>query len=383
MSSTRLSIAAHRAFPSNLLDGAIPTAGEGLLVASGMSDLSRALMTAERDNSEALLLFTPNVDDVVEIVETSRRERPTMALVVAMPGPLNGEIAEALKAGADEIVVLPAESATVALAVQKAIARVANRDSGVLTSTDESPLVVVLGPKGGVGKTTVSTNLATELVSRGKKTLLVDLDLQFGDVGIVLGVQPDRTVYDLAQVPGKLDADRLSAFVMTTQDGLDVLLSPVRPDQAEALDGERVDHLLHVARSMYDVVVVDSPPAFTAPAIAAIDQSSLCVAVGTLDLPGLKNLKVGLQTLELMSVKRDRVLVVLNRSDSKVGLTTYDVKEVLSRPPDVSVPSDRSVPRSVNSARPLVALEPKSAPAKALRSVADRVADSLFPATDE
>src|SRR3954451_8129575 len=140
MKSMKLSIAAHRAFPSGLLDGAIPTAGEGVLVASGMSDLTRALMSAERDNSEALLLFTPRVEDVTEVLATSRRDRPDMALIVAMPGPMNGEIAEAFKAGADEIVVLPAESSSVAVAVQKAIARVANRDSAVAATSDSAPL---------------------------------------------------------------------------------------------------------------------------------------------------------------------------------------------------------------------------------------------------
>jgi pilus assembly protein CpaE len=99
--------------------------------------------------------------------------------------------------------------------------------------------------------------------------------------------------------------------------------------------------------------------------------------IGTMDLPGLKNMKVGMETLELMGFPRDRVVTVLNRSDSKVGLIAHDVKKILDTTPDVSVPSDRSVPRSLNAARPIVAAAPKAGPAKALRALGERVADAI------
>jgi pilus assembly protein CpaE len=100
--------------------------------------------------------------------------------------------------------------------------------------------------------------------------------------------------------------------------------------------------------------------------------------VGSLDLPGLKNMKVGLETLTLMGVSPDQVTLVLNRSDTKVGLSMGDVRQILPRSPDISIPSDRSIPRAVNSARPLVASDPKSRPAKSLRELSDRVSARLF-----
>ena len=378
MNHTRLSIAAHGKFPGDLLDGAIPTGDDAILVASGMTDFGTALMAAERDNSEALLLFTPGVDEVREVLSNSRAARPEMALVVAMPGPVNGEISEALRAGAHEIVVLPAEAAVVGASVRTAMARVTHEaEVETAVAIGEAPMVVVLGPKGGVGKTTVSTNVAAVLAEQGRRVLLIDLDLQFGDVGVVYGLEPERTIYDLAVAPGKLDGERLRSFVTTSVDNVHTLLAPVRPDQAEALTSERVEAILQVARAEYDVVVVDTPPAFNNTTIIAIDQANFVVMIGTLDLPGLKNLKVGLQTLDLMGVSRERTLVVLNRSDAKVGLIPSDVKRVLQRAPEVSVPSDRSVPKSLNSGRPLVAVEPRSAPAKALRELSNRVAEAL------
>ena len=131
-----------------------------------MSDFGGALMAAERDNSEVLLAFTPTVPDVLELLVHSRTTRPEMGLVVAIPGPANGSLGEALMAGAHEIVILPAERTVVAAAVQKAVARVSTRPAQTAAAIDtRSPLVVVLGPKGGVGKTTVATNLATTLAA--------------------------------------------------------------------------------------------------------------------------------------------------------------------------------------------------------------------------
>ena len=382
MSDTRLSVAAHPAFPGRMLDGAMPTGADGLLIASGMTDFGRALLAAERDNSEALLLFTPAVEEVVELLRASRTARPDMALIVAVPGPLNGEIGQALTAGADELVILPAESSVVASAVHKAMARVSTAVAAAADVQTHAPLVAVLGPKGGVGKTTVSVNLATDLAARGHRTLIVDLDLQFGDVGVVLGIEPERTIYDLAVAPGKLDAERLHGFLAESGDGVHALLAPVRPDQAEAITTDRLEHVLRVARGEFDVVVVDTPPAFTATTIVAVDQADVVVMVGALDLPGLKNMKVGLETLDLMGVAAGRVVPVLNRADSKVGLLQTDVRTVLSRPPEVLVPSDRAVPRSVNAARPLVASDPKSAPARSLRTLGDRVVAAVLQPKD-
>jgi pilus assembly protein CpaE len=312
----------------------------------------------------------------------SRSTRPDMGLVVAIPGPANGSLGEALMAGAHEIVILPAERSVVASAVQKAVARVTTAAQAASTVDLRSPLIVVLGPKGGVGKTTISTNLATTLAQRGRRTLVIDLDLQFGDVGLVLGVEPDHTIHDLVTAQGRLDGERLRGFVGTSADGVDVLLAPVRPDQAEAVTPDRLTEILDIARSEYDAVIVDTPPAFTSTTITAIDNAQHAVMVGTLDLPGLKNMKVGLETLDLMGFDRERVVTVLNRSDSKVGLLAHDVKNVLGALPQLEVPSDRRVPRSLNAARAIVVADPKAPPAKALRSLGDRIADAISPSKE-
>ncbi|HEX5248489.1 MAG TPA: AAA family ATPase [Gaiellales bacterium] len=378
MNHARLSIAAHGSFPGSMLDGAMPNGDDGLLIASGMTDFDRALMTAERDNSEALLLFTPRLEDTYDLLRTSRSSRPAMALIVAVPGPQNGQLAEALKAGADEIVILPAEAAAVATAIHKAMARVSAAAATRPSDAARSPLVAVLGPKGGTGKTTIATNLAADLATRGRETLLVDLDLQFGDVGVVLGVEPEHTIYDLATAGGTMDAERLRGFTGRSRDGVNVLLAPVRPDQADAVTAEHITAILDLARTTYDVVIVDTPPAFTSGVIAAVDQADLIVMLGSFDLPGLKNMKVGMETLQMMDVPAARILPVLNRANTKVGLLVADVTKVIGRAPEVAVPSDRGVPQSVNAARPIICMQPKSSPARSFRAIGDRVAARIL-----
>ncbi|MDT4944723.1 MAG: pilus assembly protein CpaE [Pseudonocardiales bacterium] len=385
MADPRVTLAAHARFPGELLDGAMPNGASGVLVTGGLADFDKALMAAERDHSEAMVLFSPTVADVTDLLEQSQSARPEMALIVAMPGPPNGFISEALKAGADEIVILPADGHTLAAAVHTALARV-ERDEQVAHSTAQvgtaAPLVVVLGPKGGVGKTTVSTNIATELASQGRRVLLIDLDLQFGDVGLVLGVEPDRTIYDLVTASGALDGDKLRGFLRRSSDGVEALLAPVRPDQAEAVTIANLGELLEIACGEFELVVVDTPPAFTPTTIAAIDRASHVVMVGALDLPGMKNMKVGLETLQLMGFPRENVTVALNRSDTKVGLDAADVKQVLGRAPDIAIPSDRLIPRSINMTRPIVMSDPKSPPAKALKGLADRLSTNLLEPKD-
>ena len=378
MNHARLSIAAHGSFPGSMLDGAMPNGDDGLLIASGMTDFDRALMTAERDNSEALLLFTPRLEDTYDLLRTSRSSRPAMALIVAVPGPQNGQLAEALKAGADEIVILPAEAAAVATAIHKAMARVSAAAATRPSDAARSPLVAVLGPKGGTGKTTIATNLAADLATRGRETLLVDLDLQFGDVGVVLGVEPEHTIYDLATAGGTMDAERLRGFTGRSRDGVNVLLAPVRPDQADAVTAEHITAILDLARTTYDVVIVDTPPAFTSGVIAAVDQADLIVMLGSFDLPGLKNMKVGMETLQMMDVPAARILPVLNRANTKVGLLVADVTQVIGRAPEVAVPSDRGVPQSVNASRPIICMQPKSSPARSFRAIGDRVAARIL-----
>jgi pilus assembly protein CpaE len=301
-------------------------------------------------------------------VEGAVKQHADRPIVVLCAGSPNGFLQRAFEAGADDILTLPQSPTDVAFALHKAMAR--RRSSAAATGVALAPLICVLGPKGGTGKTLTTANLAVALADRGKRVAVVDLDLQFGDVGLSLGLAPEKTLYDLAKSGGSLDAEKLDGYFAVHPSGVRVLMAPTRPDHAGAVTIEFLREVYAVLRASNDYVVVDTPPGFTAEVIASIDSSSHICMVGMLDALSLKNTKLGLETLELMGYDRERVRLVLNRADSRVGISRDDVLAVLGRRPDVTVPSDRDIPRSVNEGRPIVLAKGRSDAAKAYRALA-------------
>jgi pilus assembly protein CpaE len=211
---------------------------------------------------------------------------------------------------------------------------------------------------------------------------VVDLDLQFGDLGLTLGCEPDRTIFDLATSGGTLDVDKLDAYIVTRPSGLRVLMAPMRPDQASGVAVDFLRELYPVLRTAFDYTVVDTPPGFTPEVIATIDSATSLCMVGMLDAPSLKNTRLGLETLGLMGVPSDRVKLVLNRAGTNVGISEADVMTVLGRAPDVLVPSSRDVVRAVNRGEPIVLATKRSDAAKAFRELAGLYGDKPVAAVN-
>ena len=295
-------------------------------------------------------------EEALDVIAAASSERPDRPVIVLYEGSPNGFLERAFEAGADDLVELPHSAGQLGFALEKALARRRNAGSAVA----EGAMITVLGPKGGTGKTVTSSNLAVALALAGKSAVLVDLDLQFGDVGLALGLRPTRTIYDLAVSGGSLDGEKVDGFLVEHPSGARALLAPLRPDQAAAVDTAFLRELFQILRSRFDFLLVDTPPAFTAEVIAAVDASTHLCVVGMLDALSLKDTKLGLETLEQMGYDPTAVTLVLNRADSDVGITQPDVEELLGRAPDVLVGSDRAIPRALTSGQPIVVAEPRS-----------------------
>jgi pilus assembly protein CpaE len=314
---------------------------------------------------------------VTAMVDHAVKHRPDRPVVVMSEASPNGFLRLAFEAGADDVITLPQSSEQVAFTLQKVIAR---RRGLALPGRATAPLVAILGPKGGTGKTLVATNLSVALAQRDANVVLVDLDLQFGDIGLALGLSPERTMYDLMKAGPPFDHEKLDRHLITHSSGVKVLMAPTRPDLASAVSIDFLRDIYASLRTMCDAVVVDTPPGFTPEVIATIDVSTEVCMVGMLDSLSLKNTKLGLETLDLMGYDTDHVSLVLNRADSRVGITPDDVSTIVGRGPDVSIPSDREIPRSVNEGTPIVAARQSSGAAKAFRTLADRYAKTKAPA---
>jgi pilus assembly protein CpaE len=315
-------------------------------------------------------------DGVAAMVDHAVKHRPDRPVVIMSEASPNGFLRQAFELGADDVITLPQSAEQVAFMLEKVIAR---RKGLAVPGKASAPLIAVLGPKGGTGKTLIATNLAVALAQRDANVVLVDLDLQFGDIGLALGLSPEATMYDLMRAGAPFDHEKLDRHLIKHSSGVKVLIAPTRPDQASAVSIEFLRDIYASLRTMCDAVIVDTPPGFTPEVIATIDASSEVCMVGMLDSLSLKNTKLGLETLDLMGYDTDRVSLVLNRADSRVGITPDDVSTIVGRGPDVSIPSDREIPRSINEGTPIVAARQASGAAKAFRELADRYAKTPAP----
>jgi pilus assembly protein CpaE len=325
-----------------------------------------------------LVVIGPDVEmpAVVDFAGTERTTKPLLGVVLVRRRVDTLVLKEALRAGVREVVKIDdIVGLTRACLDSLELSRQMRADVLEPATVDSSlgRLVTVFSAKGGCGKTTVATNVAAAMARAGRRVCLVDLDLAFGDVAIVLQLFPERGMADVATMVNGVDRTAVGSITTSHSERLDTVLAPVEPGLAETVTADMVSELLQVLKHTYDVVVVDTPPAFTDHVLAAFDASDQLALVTTLDIPALKNLKLTLETLDLLGYARERWTVVLNRADSKVGLAVEDVEKTLGMSIAAQIPSSRAVPAAINRGVTIVHDAPGHPVSIALRKLAEHL----------
>jgi pilus assembly protein CpaE len=358
---------------------------------SGLTD--RVVRAADPDEAMAAVaaegrdvlaaIFGPSIGDrdALALAGALQQGTPDVSVVLIRNKESEELIRQALRVGVKDVLSSASDENAVRTSTARAIeiARTLRGRLGGGVPTDPGgrapgKVVTVFSSKGGCGKTFLSTNLAVALSRGGAEVALVDLDLHFGDVAIMLHLFPSHTIYDAAQNPG-LDALSLKSFLTRHDSGIWTLVAPTEPTIADTINPSSIGTILKLLRSAFDYVVIDTPPAFSEPVLAAFDESDWLVMLATLDVPSIKNLRLTLQTMELLHFPKHRIRVVINRADSKVGLRMPDVEKLLSSPIDTTIPSSRSVPLSVNKGSPIMLEEPKGPVADSIRRVASQLVE--------
>jgi pilus assembly protein CpaE len=359
------------------LHEALNASGSGIEVVAWTAEVRDAVPYLGADEINAVLLGAGRDGDPVAAMleaDVAVIRLHTQAPVVLLVSEAHlGLVETAFTAGVDDVLVLPQLPETISFAIRKAhetggrAGAPAPPDSGV----PRGRVVTVFSPKGGTGKTVLSTNLAALLAHKsGKRVLLVDLDLQFGDAAIMLGVDPTHTMHELVLAPGELDAGKLAAYTTRHKSGLDLLAAPMRPEDAELVTESKVLRILEVAREAYDIVVVDTSPFFYGPMLAVLRPTDQLLVLCGLDVPTLKNVKLSLRTLEQLGFPSSRTSLVLNRVTSNVGLTKEDVEEALGVRVTFEIPNDPVVAPSVNRGASAAISEDESEFARAVGLIA-------------
>jgi len=354
--------------------------------------------------AEFAVVIGPSItsEDASTLAQWARVNRPDLGVILLRHQVDSNALSLALRSGMREVVEAK-DLAGITTAVQRArnvasaIAQTmedevqaatqsavqsAQAAAAAATEAENAPrgkIITVFATKGGVGKSLVATNTAAALADQGHNVCLVDLDVNNGDVAIMLQATPHRTVGDLIAFNGDIDASAVESLVTPHSPGLSIVAAPVHLDGADKATSEDVGKLLDATQTMYDFVVVDTSGSFDDFALAALDRSATIVLVATLDIPPLKGLKMATGTLDLLNFERSSWKFVLNRADAKVGLSVDEFESTVKLKADHSLESSREVLACVNRGEAIVRAHPNHANSKAFKALAASLAASLAP----
>lgn len=333
---------------------------------------------------EALAGLTPAVvvlgpglaeSTIFEVARLFDRVDPTISvLVVAQVGPDTWR--EALGAGVRAVISPDTTEEDLRVHLEQAfeVARRRQEATGAASPSPRSRVITVVSPKGGSGKTIISTNLAVGLAAKAPgEVVLIDLDLQFGDVAYALGVAPQQTIADAASALGELDATTLKLFLTRHPSGLWALCAPHEPAVAETVSPAVTTAVIHTLASQFRWVVIDTAPGLGEHTLAALDLSTDVVLVAAMDVPSVRNLRKAMEALDALGMTSPSRHFVLNRADSRVELDKEDVAAAAGIAIDLEIPSSRHVPISLNEGRPLVISNPRSPAARSIAHFVERL----------
>jgi len=304
--------------------------------------------------------------------------QPQLPIVLVAEGLTTDVLRAAIRVGFKDVIDAPLNPGKVG-ALLGHIEKIESIARGDLQTKNRiGKVVTIMSPKGGAGKTMTTVNVALALgkmTGEPERVVIMDADLQFGDVCISLQVEPQHTIVDAARDVEKLDEPLLDSLLATHTSGLRVLSAPLEPSLADEVSTQVVVKTLGMLKRMFDYVVIDTAPFLDEPVLSILERSDVVLLVVDMDLPAVKNAKLALDTLQLIKFPFEKIKLVLNRVNSKARLDINELERSLGLEAQAAVSSDKLVPRSVNEGEPVVSLFPRSRVARDLRAVAALVFD--------
>jgi pilus assembly protein CpaE len=352
--------------------------------------IEEARNTAESGDLRMLLLGPSfSNDDSLEQIRSLHNQDPALILMMVAETVTADLLRRAMRAGVSDVIEAPLDESKIEAAIEQFGHDVLKRRSAAKPTvepvrSERGAIVTVTSAKGGSGKTVTATNVAL-LLNRipDKKVVLVDADLQFGDVCLLLQLEPRFTMVNAAHELHHLDAEMLDSLLTEHPSGLKVLAAPLEPAFADDITTAGLMQMLDLLQENYDYVVVDTASMLDELILSLIEKADNVLMVVDMDLPSVKNAKLALETLRLLKFSTQNVQLVMNRSNSKAKLDNKEIEGALKMEISAAVPSDASVPNSVNEGRPIVESDPKGKVAKGFESVAELIAGKIPESTSK
>ena len=306
--------------------------------------------------------------DGITATEQLAAQVPTAAVVMMSVQGEADYLRRSMLAGAREFLVKPFSSDELTASIRQVFSREKEKQSRMVpvaaagsaaaavdgAAPAQATVIAVFSPKGGVGRTTIAVNLAVAAATLGKKVALVDASFQFGDVGVLMNLNPrNKSIGDLATELQTGEAESLDTFMITHSTGVRVLLAPPSPEQAELIGPLAVKKVLQRLRLDHELVVVDCPSSFNEPTLAVLDESDVILTLLSLEITSVKNMRLFLEVSDQLGYRDDKIRLVLNRADSTLGIRVADVEHSIGRKVDHTIVSDgRSVVYALNRGVP-------------------------------
>ena len=332
------------------------------------------LLTRSRPS---VVVLGPDLGDrAFDVARSIEDADPTVATILIAQS-TNLVLQKAMAAGIRGVLEPTARVSTIKTVVEQAIdagRRLRGSHPGLALQADKR-FITIVSAKGGAGKTVVSSNLAAVLAAgTDRETVLVDLDLQFGDAATALQLDPPHSIMDAAEAASSLDVAALKVFLTQhPPTDLHVLCAPAEPAAGETLPGTAVATILDTLAEEFLQVVVDTDPGLSETTLTALERSTDIVVVADLDVPSVRGTRKLVDALDAIGMHGPNRYLVLNRADSKVGLSQAEVEKAVGMPVDVALPSTRQVPVSVNEGQPMVLGSRRSSFSKQMLGFAKRL----------
>ena len=328
-----------------------------------------------------VLILGPGLelDDVLKHAALLDLQYPEISVVVAAEQTPELILA-AMRSGVRDILSPSAEVDGIRSMVERSSLAAAGRRRGLTPGTAESPssgtggrVIAVMSPKGGVGKTTIATNLAVGLGKLAPMgVVIVDLDLQFGDVASGLLLDPQHTITDAVSGAASQDSMVLKTYLTLHSANIYALCGPRNPVEMDGITAAHITNLLRQLRHEFQYVVIDTAPGLGEHVLAALEQATDAVWVCGMDVPSIRGLRTGFHILNELGLMPESRHVVLNMADGRSGLSVPDVEATIGVPVDIAIPRSRTLPFSTNKGVPILQDGRRDVAAKGLRQLVER-----------
>lgn len=347
---------------------------ENIIVIGEAGDGEETLKMA-KDLTPHVILMDINMpkQDGMKVTESLAKDHPEIQVVMMSVQSEQEYFRRAMKAGAKDFLTKPFSGSDLIDTIQNVFNKWVKDRPDFLKSQQKAQIITFFSTKGGVGKTTLAANLAVSLAGRGKRTLLIDCSLQFGDIAIMLNEKVNRNIFYIVERDEEISYLSIEKNLTSHPSGLKLLLAPSEPAYAEAVKPHHIKQIIDQVSPMYQYIIIDTAPHIGEVELGIFDRTDTLLLVATLEISSLKNTKLCLKTLADINFDTSKIKLLLNKETANVGIDRQGIEEGLKIPMFASVPMDSETSQlSLNQGEPFVVKFPHSLLTRAIENLGNK-----------